>query len=836
MIRARVFLILMAAGAVVAAHAGRITLARGGQPVATLVIPANANDKEKLAAADLQHYVKAICGVELPLQTDGKAVAGTGLYIGKCEPTQDSDLPGKDLNPETYALHVRAGGVFFSGRYPTPTVFAVASFLEDNLGVRWFAPGEEWEYVPTGKPGELTVDVKSVVSVPGTSPRVWSGHAWNDDWKAWDLRNKAVLSEVVPRRQFQNFVHRVFPPEKYGATHPEYYPLIGGKRWIPPNGSERYWRPCESNPEVQRLVVEYARNWFDTHPDVDSFSVGMDDISHMCGCDTCRAWDPRPDSYAKREFSDRHYKFVNAIAREIAKTHPDRYVGTLIYNIARNLPETVDRLEPNVFGFITETSVLWWEPGRKQADHDLTREWAKRCRHLSRYDYFGMGGCTPRVYPHAMAEQLKFDKSLGMEGMYVEVYTFLPNTAPMIWAFAKLQWDSKPDVDKLLNEFYAKMFGPAAGTMKQYFDLLERSWNTPREGRRGWVHRNLRNQALAMSAADVDEGFRLLRQAAREVQTDREKARIECLRAALQYGSYPIKAYAMSQELVKLPIADEASAMKALAMVGDMGRLARQRERFWAEAPERPDLLGQTLRGLGGMGYLATAQMPQLEQGAAVAAMRALAWVQTHAPDQTEAVLKQIAEATPQAGFGSAISAWIQVSRDQPPSVLKNGGFEAAATNQQQPEKDWETKGAPEGWSTWSSGGRGTLKLLRGKGRGASLAASLTDVTSGTYLQTVPVQPGERYLVMSWAKSDPEGSDGGATLTVRFRQPSGAWHDREDLEPSTRIVTGLNDWQPLLLLVTIPEGAGSMVIMPGASRQGEGATALHDDVAVYKLQ
>jgi len=372
--------------------------------------------------------------------------------------------------------------------------------------------------------------------------------------------------------------------------------------------------------------------------------------------------------------------------------------------------------------------------------------------------------------------------------------------------------------------------------MKRYFNLLEQSWNTPREGRRGWVHRNLRNQALAMSAEDVDEGFRLLRQAAREAQTDRERERIECLRAALQYGSYPIRALAMSQQLVKLPINDEASALKALGMVGEMGQLARERERFWVEAPQRTDLLGQTLQGLGGMGYLATAQMPQLEQGAAVAALRALAWVQTHAPDKAETLLKQIAAATPEAGFGAAINAWIAVSRGQPSSLLKNGGFETPATNQQQPEKDWETKGAPDGWSTWSSGGRGKIELLAGQGRNGSLAASLTATTSGTYLQTVPAQPGERYLVMSWARSAPAGSDGGATLTVRFRQPNGAWHARNDLEPSTRIVEGLDDWQPLLLLVTIPDGAGGMVIMPGASRQAEGATALHDDVAVYKLQ
>jgi hypothetical protein len=314
--------------------------------------------------------------------------------------------------------------------------------------------------VPRGTRGELTVQVRDVVKAPDTSPRIWSGHAWNGDWEAWNLRNKTVLSEVVPRRQFQNFLHRVFPPEKYAETHPEYYPLIGGKRWIPEPGDSA-WRPCESNPEVLRLTVEYARQWFDEHPNVDSFSLGMDDISHLCSCPNCRAMDPHPDSYEKWEFSDRHYKFVNAVAREAAKTHPDRYIGTLIYSIARKPPETVPKLEDNVFGFITETSAAWWMPGLKEEDHALTREWARRCKHLSRYDYYGFGTMTPRFYPHHMAEQVKFDKSLGLEGMYTEVYTFLPDTAPMIWAFAKLQWEHTLSVDALLDEFYAKMFRDA---------------------------------------------------------------------------------------------------------------------------------------------------------------------------------------------------------------------------------------------------------------------------------------------------------------------------------------------------------------------------------------
>ena len=57
---------------------------------------------------------------------------------------------------------------------------------------------------------------------------------------------------------------------------------------------------------------------------------------------------------------------------------------TLIYHIARQLPETVDQLEPNVFGFITEDSAQWWQPGLRERDRQLTSAWAKRCRHLSR--------------------------------------------------------------------------------------------------------------------------------------------------------------------------------------------------------------------------------------------------------------------------------------------------------------------------------------------------------------------------------------------------------------------------------------------------------------------
>lgn len=807
-----------------------ITLAHAGEPTATIVLPPNAEPMLEGGARDLQHYVKAICGVELPISRDGARVQGVELYLGPCEPTTEADLPDKTLNPETYAIRVRDGSIFFTGRYPTPVRFAVSSFIEDVLGVRWFAPGELWEYVPTGTAGELIVDVHDVVKTPDTSPRIWSGHAWTEDWNLWNLRNKTVMGEVVPRRQFQNFLQRVFPPEQYATEHPEYYPLIDGKRWIP-GPEDRYWRPCESNPDVIRLTVEYARRWFDEHPDIDSFSLGMDDISHLCGCENCRAWDAAPDAYERREFSDRHYKFVNIVAREIAKTHPDRYIGTLIYSIARKPPQTVPKLEDNVFGFITETSALWFDQARKQADHDITREWARRCKHLSRYDYYGFACITPRFYPHHVDEQIKFDKSLGLEGMYIEVYTFLPNTAPMIWATAKLQWDHTLNIDALLDEFYQRMFGDAASTMKAYFDLLERSYNSPREPH-GWEHRNIRAQAVAISPEAVDEGFRLLDKAFAETTDQRVRERIDIVRGGLQYGSYIIRAYDLSQKLLASPVTDRESAERALAMTERLAKLSAERERFWAEAEKRDDLLGANLRGLLGIGYLVTGQAPEVEKGGPIAAMRLLAWYADKAPDELEAIANRLKQGHGQ--VAQIVDAILWVKTHNPPNLLVNGDFEDLSMNDNPPETDWSTTSAPKGWSIWARSTAARFAVVRGQGRQGN-AAAISGPDGGVYMQTREVRPGERYLCMAWVRIDPAEALTNAELCVRFRTPQGAWHPRADVEPSIYAVPGQTDWQPLVLLVEVPEGAESQVPMLGTGSHPEGARTLFDDAALYRL-
>jgi hypothetical protein len=48
---------------------------------------------------------------------------------------------------------------------------------------------------------------------------------------------------------------------------------------------------------------------------------------------------------------------------------------------------------------------------------------------------------------------------------------------------ARLEWDAEADVDAILDDFYAKWFGSAAGPMKAYYDALEAAFeNAPQHG------------------------------------------------------------------------------------------------------------------------------------------------------------------------------------------------------------------------------------------------------------------------------------------------------------------------------------------------------------------
>ena len=840
----KVLLPLALIGGTSVAYAAPLTFVKNGQPNATIIVQANAPAHIKQAGADLQRYIEKISGVQLPIKTDGKDVSGITLNVGKTDSTIESDLPTANLNPETYAITQRGDDVYFEGNYPSPTAFAVYSFLQDQLGVRWFAPGSDWEYVPQLQDkSTFTVDVKNIVSVPGTSPRIWSGHYWTADWNTWMLRNKVTRGEskdeFIPHRNFQNNMYHIFPPSKYAKTHPEYYPLENGKRYIPKDDNDRYWWPCIGNPDVQRITAEYIHQWFLDHPDQDSFSLGMDDIAHNCSDPLCRAMDAHPDDYEKGHLSNRFYTFINIIAKKIQKTDPGKFIGVLVYRNTLELPEKVPHVEDNVFGFLADGGVAqWYQPGKKEEWMNTAREWSKRMKHLSRYDYYGMGTFAPRVITHSMDEAMKFDKSLHFEGMYVEVYTFLPQTAPMIWSFAQLQWNPQKNVDALLDDFYTKMFGDAAPTMQKYFDLMEKSWFTPRPNHDGWVNYDIVRQATSISPEALDEGLQLLQQATAQAKTPLEKKRIGIVQGGLQYAGYAIREYTLAQKLADLNLANIADAQAGVEAAKKLGAIMKERQEYWPAAMQRKDLLGANLRGLygkksgSGKPLLQTDTSP-LETPAIPGLVHLMDWYRTNQPQNAAQIATQLQDAFPKDSVFDAVFAWNWVQQSNAKSLVRNGDFESTAkSTAPAAQEDWDTKGAPTNWSSWSRLNQGEFKRAAGrddKGNSWQLATPVYG-DKAALVQNVPVQAGQKYLGVAWLKlSNPE-NPGRVGFTLRYRI-TGGWYTGKNYQVTIRPEKTAG-WQRLMIPIIVPPTVTAVAI----TLEVEGPAVAFDDVALYQIQ
>jgi hypothetical protein len=198
-------------------------------------------------------------------------------------------------------------------------------------------------------------------------------------------------------------------------------------------------------------------------------------------------------------------------------------------------------------------------------------------------------------------------------------------------------------------------------------------------------------------------------------------------------------------------------------------------------------------------------------------------------------VTAALTQNAPPSEITDLIGGWISVVDSKSPNLVQNGGFEDTARNEQRPEQDWKTEGAPKGWSTWSRDNKAVLKVLPGKGCHESASASISNAGSACFLQNIPVNAGERYVCIAWAKLEPQNLLTNAKLVVRFRQKGGGWYPRQDAEPLVTALEGQGGWQLLTLVAKIPEGAGTLVLMLTANDQAEGATALFDDAAVYRL-
>ena len=499
-------------------------LIKDGEPLAEIVIAKNPPRMVTLAATELQTYLEKISGARLPIVTgsDSSPEGIIRIYIGKSETTDHLGISGEDLRFGAYRIVSGAdylvllghdfdfepkepwgkgrgnenlaeqewdtlttdqtdsawefpmGSVFKSFNKPTQTwahdeggsLQAVYGFLR-SLGMRWYLPGELGEVVPTQNSITLPEDLNETVH-PDYPLRQYIGPAYFNaptDAVMWGRRLGLNYGyELLGLGPKTHGLSRVHGRKEMQRTHPDYYALINGERDFKTKGTGH---ACWSSAGLVGEAAKYAQTLFD-HYGEPTLQLSPQDGLRMCQCDQCATLTP----------SDAVWGFLNRVAGETLKTHPDRFLVGAAYTSYREPPADINQLSPNIIVRINNVG----RPLFRNEEHwnwyqDLVGSWREKAAsdkiirvENNYYDTV--------IHPRSIARDLKAMKGISLGEMSEVAREKHSSGTGQIWGRpgtnhlnlyvnARFLWDADQDIEKVLDEYYEGFYGPAAEEMRR---------------------------------------------------------------------------------------------------------------------------------------------------------------------------------------------------------------------------------------------------------------------------------------------------------------------------------------------------------------------------------
>ncbi|NUQ00673.1 MAG: DUF4838 domain-containing protein, partial [Armatimonadetes bacterium] len=461
-----------------------VPLVTAGKPAAEVVV-ADGNAVAKFAATELVTLVERSTGARLPV-VSAPTPDCAHVYLGAGEAATKAGVSVAGLAPEGFRLRTVGSELFIVGddfggdaavlnrSVPTRagTLSGVYELLERVAGVRFYWHDELGTIVP--KRTDLTVPDLDVTQAPHWLYRSLPYSPEGQTSKLFGRRLR--LGQAYGISHGHNW-YRILPAEKYGQEHPEYFAEIKGERQARYYSGHHGGQVCTSNPAVVEVFARHIIEYFDATPAASMYSVSPNDGGGFCECANCRALDLESwgdEHPGQPVMTDRILTFYNAVAERVAAKHPDKYLGAYIYSYYRK-PPVKTRPHPNlalVFA-INSIGTHGEEWTREKAWIDA---WTALTNNFYLYDIMWLNdwslGLPAPVTRHAV-DKLQHLGGTSMRGGYLYAAPSYESLGPLHYLTAKLMWDPKADVAALESGYYADLYGPAAGEVKAWYDLLE---------------------------------------------------------------------------------------------------------------------------------------------------------------------------------------------------------------------------------------------------------------------------------------------------------------------------------------------------------------------------
>ena len=355
---------------------------------------------------------------------------------------------------------------------------AVCGFLK-QLGVRWYLPGELGEVVPRRK--TIALPKLDTIVKPDFPLRQFNVRfsTASDPTTMWMMR----LGTRNPYGlMVAHGMHTMTHNEYTLKNHPDWFALYGGKRAV--NLGERLNHLCYSNPELFKATVKWARAQFDVYDYTSVSIMPPDAYVAICQCSLCEG-KQIDDMGSRGKLSNHVWDFVNRVAQEVGKTHPQKKILCCAYGANTNPPTNVDKLEPNlqvmIVGGRRPRNTL---PEQREAIAKLQAGWrAKTDNPLMIFENYPFS--SRGFYLPAFVSKVQGDSINGLKGISVGEDIWLTlrqdfDTVDIgfnhfqVYFTARAYWGGKAyDPVAELAEYCRLFYGPAGKPMQAFFEYCE---------------------------------------------------------------------------------------------------------------------------------------------------------------------------------------------------------------------------------------------------------------------------------------------------------------------------------------------------------------------------
>ncbi|SDE25356.1 Listeria/Bacterioides repeat-containing protein [Paenibacillus sp. UNCCL117] len=459
----------------------KLVLVENGESRSTIIMSQHATEYEKKAMQELKHYIRQISGAELPVAEDSAEVQGTKIYIGGAAPDLDAAkaaIRAQGNEPDSFRLYVEEGVIQLAGLDDNDkgSLYAAYELLE-QIGVRWFMPGDIGTVVPSMP--AIAVDYQDTIQHPGFHFRFLQAVA--PYVAGAGLPVGVNLTEGTP------WVEHVRLNQKTLGNHGLLITSPTNKErpdlFLPDAKGNPTGQYDVTKPEVLNLVVAEAIRRLEADPKLEFLRMGPNDgpvgVLHP---------NPEWDGDLKGaihggtlSLTDRYVKFFNLVLEKLdAAGYHDVKISFYAYDEyyyppVRHMPDP--RLVPIIASIRTDRmksieNPLSWE---RQHIKDLIDGWRRVSPDVMIYDY--LYNLADPGLPFSLAERIgteyKYFKDQGIIGIRGEALPAWGYHGPGLYLAAKMMWNPDLDVGALLEDYFTKFYGPAAEPMKRHFKALE---------------------------------------------------------------------------------------------------------------------------------------------------------------------------------------------------------------------------------------------------------------------------------------------------------------------------------------------------------------------------